>query len=567
MLSSFSFSRLLDVSLLMLLGLLLPIGAFNAYAQQQFTLTVNKAGTGTGTVTSKPSGINCGTVCSVPLSQGTVSSLTAKPAKGSVFAGWSGVCSGTGTCTATVNSNMSVTATFKIPQKFTLAVSKAGNGTGTVTSKPSGIKCGTTCTASLLESTSVTLTPKAAKGSVFIGWLGACSGTGSCVIPMNANKSATAFFDNPLVPLTVSVTKDGTGGGTVSSSPGGISCGPTCTAPFSNIPQVTLTAAPASGSTFAGWTGTGCTTGTVTMDTAKSCTATFNLQTFGLTVVKAGTGSGTVTSNPAGINCGNTCSATYNSGTVVTLTATPSGTSGFTGWSGACSGSGSCTLTLIQSQLVSAAFESLPVFKGILSNPMTVVGGQATVVTITATLFNNLPFIKSSVTLWLFDDAGNALANLGQMFDDGTNGDAVSADNIYTKQITLNEIGPKYVIFRVSADVAPQQTMLSGNMLIPVSGNQAPEETRNSLAANIRSGNLSAAYEKLGSTFNTAQILDNVPLDVLSSLADAVSMCNVVYQSELVQLCVGSIVINGQTQELEFFLVRDVVGDWRIIGW
>jgi len=58
------------------------------------------------------------------------------------------------------------------------------------------------------------------------------------------------------------------------------------------------------------------------------------IQTFSLTVTKAGTGSGTVTSSPAGINCGSTCSASYNSGTLVTLTATPASSSIFAGWSG-----------------------------------------------------------------------------------------------------------------------------------------------------------------------------------------------------------------------------------------
>src|SRR5262245_3513286 len=65
---------------------------------------------------------------------------------------------------------------------------------------------------------------------------------------------------------------------------------------------------------------------------------------FGLAVVKAGTGSGTVTSAPAGITCGTSCTASYASGTVVTLTATPASGSTFTGWSGGgCTGTGTCS--------------------------------------------------------------------------------------------------------------------------------------------------------------------------------------------------------------------------------
>src|SRR3989344_1040611 len=81
------------------------------------------------------------------------------------------------------------------------------------------------------------------------------------------------------------------------------------------------------------------------MNLNKSVIAVFNStnstnQTtqYLLTVNKTGNGSGTVTSSPAGINCGSDCTQNYNSGTVVALTATPSVGSGFSGWSGACSG-------------------------------------------------------------------------------------------------------------------------------------------------------------------------------------------------------------------------------------
>lgn len=80
--------------------------------------------------------------------------------------------------------------------------------------------------------------------------------------------------------LTLTVTKAGTGSGTVTSSPIGVDCGATCSAQFVSNSFVTLTATPAAGSTFTGWSGSGCTgTGScvVTMDAAKAVTATFNL--------------------------------------------------------------------------------------------------------------------------------------------------------------------------------------------------------------------------------------------------------------------------------------------------
>jgi hypothetical protein len=75
-----------------------------------------------------------------------------------------------------------------------------------------------------------------------------------------------------------------------------------------------------------------------------------------LTVTKQGTGTGTVTSSPAGISCGTQCSASYNSGTLVSLSATPDGDSQFAGWGGACTGTATCTVTMDQAKSVTATF-------------------------------------------------------------------------------------------------------------------------------------------------------------------------------------------------------------------
>ena len=75
-----------------------------------------------------------------------------------------------------------------------------------------------------------------------------------------------------------------------------------------------------------------------------------------LSVSKTGTGSGTVTSNPAGINCGADCSENYPANTAVTLAATPAGGSTFGGWSGACAGTGACQVTMNAAKSVTATF-------------------------------------------------------------------------------------------------------------------------------------------------------------------------------------------------------------------
>jgi hypothetical protein len=91
-------------------------------AAGSYTLSVSKAGTGSGGVTSAPAGINCGTDCSEPYTSGTSVTLTATPAAGSTFTGWSGDCSGTGSCSVTMNAAKSVTATFTVcPTGFSIS--------------------------------------------------------------------------------------------------------------------------------------------------------------------------------------------------------------------------------------------------------------------------------------------------------------------------------------------------------------------------------------------------------------------------------------------------------------
>jgi hypothetical protein len=76
------------------------------------TLTVTKNGTGTGTVSSSPAGIACGTDCTQTAAVGSQFTLSATPATGSTFTGWSGACTGTGTCTVTLSAARTATATF-----------------------------------------------------------------------------------------------------------------------------------------------------------------------------------------------------------------------------------------------------------------------------------------------------------------------------------------------------------------------------------------------------------------------------------------------------------------------
>ena len=338
------------------------------------TLAIAKTGAGTGTVTSNPAGIQCGGDCTEPYARGTAVVLTATPNAGSTFAGWSGACSGSGTCTVTLNDDASVTASFALATAtlFRLDVAKAGTGTGTVTSSPAGINCGADCTEDYANGTPVTLTATADAGSVFAGWSGACSGTGTCSVTMSQARSVTATFN--LQVFTLSVAVAGAGSGTVTSSPAGINCGADCTEDYASGTPVTLTATPDAGSVFSGWGGACSGTGTcsVSMTQARSVTATFTLPatyTLTVSVTSETNGKGRIDSTPSGIdNCkdsgnnANNCVGDFSSGSTVTLTATTVGAGSFLKeWTGACAGvpatTSTCTLTMNGAQTAGAVFK------------------------------------------------------------------------------------------------------------------------------------------------------------------------------------------------------------------
>jgi hypothetical protein len=115
--------------------------------------------------------------------------LTATPADGWAFTGWTGACTGTGACSVTMNGPESVSASFT---QVAYALTVANGGNGTVTSSPAGINCGSTCSASF---NTVTLTATPADGYAFTGWGGVCSGSGAtCTVTMSTAESVAVTF-------------------------------------------------------------------------------------------------------------------------------------------------------------------------------------------------------------------------------------------------------------------------------------------------------------------------------------------------------------------------------------
>jgi hypothetical protein len=235
-------------------------------------------------------------------------------------------------------------------------VTSVAAGSGSVAPPPGAYPCGIVV--------NVTATP--AENFRFTGWAGtACSGTANpCTVPLIHSLdhfvyTAAASFQR----IRQQVTVQKSGNGTVRSDPAAIDCGPTCSTEMDQGSQVAFDAIPPAGIQFQGWGGA-CASAqrnlrcVITIPaSAVTITASFGPPPVQLTVSK--TGRGSISSAPGGINCGGTCSATFPSGSQVTLTATPEQDFPFQGWGGACSGTATtCRLTLTAATSVSARFSS-----------------------------------------------------------------------------------------------------------------------------------------------------------------------------------------------------------------
>ncbi len=320
-----------------------------------YSVTVTMAGVyGSSTVTSSPSGIDCSTDCSESYNTGTDITLTANPISGYTFSGWSGDCTGTGTCVINdIAGAKAITATFAaVPRTVTVTMS-GDYGASTVTSNPVGINCISDCTENYDNGTNVTLTANPASGYTFSNWSVDCTGSSTCVFNnISANKSVTANFIVTPVTRSVTVTMAGSyGSSTVTSAPTGISCVGDCSENYNDGTDVTLTANPASGYSFSGWSGNCSGTGTCVfndINADKAVTATFAaipvVRT--LTISMAGSyGASTVISNSptsSGISCLSNCTEDYNDATPVTLSVSPASGYTFVGWT---NGNNTCTGT------------------------------------------------------------------------------------------------------------------------------------------------------------------------------------------------------------------------------
>jgi hypothetical protein len=178
---------------------------------QQYSLTISKSGTGSGTVSSSPAGISCGTGCAASYNSGTIVTLTAAPATGSTFSGWSGGgCVGSGTCIITMNASAAVTASFAAnPTTYTITATAGAGGS----ISPSG-----TVTVSQGGSQAFTIAPATGYKAVDVKVDGTSVGAVSTYTFSNVTANHTISATFAANPTTYTITATAGAGGSISPS-------------------------------------------------------------------------------------------------------------------------------------------------------------------------------------------------------------------------------------------------------------------------------------------------------------------------------------------------------------
>jgi uncharacterized repeat protein (TIGR02543 family) len=462
-----------------------------------YALSVISAGTGSGAVTSAPAGISCGTTCAGSFTAGTSVLLTAAPNASSTFTGWSGACSGTGTCSVTMTAARNVTATFAV-RTFTISASAGANGA----IAPSGavsVNYGATRAFTITPGTGYHVEDVLVDGSS----AGAVTSYSFTNVLAGHSISATFAIN------TYTVTPSAGANGTIS---------PSVPQTVNRNATTSFSVTPNSGYAIASVTGCGGALNGTTYTTGPAtanCTVTASfIASAPNTLTVNRSGSGSVVSLPAGINCGQICSGGFTGGTAVSLTATPASGWTFAGWTGACTGTGVCTVTMNSSRTVSAQFsDANPPELTVSSLPDgSVTGNQALNVSGTvkdAGGMQSLVINGSVITV----QGDNTFSHLVTLSSGGNTITTVATDLVGnrttdTRTVTLDQAAPGLTI------TAPADNSTTANAIVTVTGTVSETST---VSIVLNSGTPQVASMS-GTTF-TATIILRAGLNTITATA------------------------------------------------
>jgi len=436
-------------------------------------LTIAKTGTGTGTVTSSPGGINCGSDCSESYDYNTTVNLSASAATGSTFSGWSGGgCSGTGTCTVTMGSAQTVTASFDDTTAPTISI---GSPSSTLT------RAGPiSYTVSYSGADSVTL----GSGNITLNKTGTANGT--VTVSGTGNSTRTVNIS--------SITGNGTLGisiaaGTASDNAGNTAsaAGPSTTFTVDNTAPTLVIGAPSSSVTKAGpitytvtYTGAHSVTlasGNITLNKTGTANGAVSVSGTGTTTrtvtISSITGDGTlgisIAAGTASDSAGNSASASGPSTTFTVDNTAPTLTIGASSATATKAGPVTYTVTYSGANSITLAPANITLNKtGTANGTVAVSGTGSTTRTVT------ISSITGDGTLGISIAGGTASDNAGNSTSSAGPSTAFTVDNtaptiaIGAPYPTLTKAGP--VTYTITYSGASSVTLAPANITLNKTG-------------------------------------------------------------------------------------------------
>ena len=433
-------------------------------------------------------------ICSETMIAGTSLSLTATPAQGYTFEGWSGNCDSqsTGqTCHISMNMQKEVFATFA-PVVVSHNLSLNINGQGSINDANGNISCSADCSKSLVSGTTLSLVATPVSGYKFDGWAGACNGTSHCTLSVNSDKTVTAVFSPVIVSHNFSLNINGQG--SINDANGNISCSADCSKSLVSGTTLSLVATPVSGYKFDGWAGAcnGTSHCTLSVNSDKTVTAVFSpvivSHNFSLNI----NGQGSINDANGNISCSADCSKSLVSGTTLSLVATPVSGYKFDGWAGACNGTSHCTLSVNSDKSVTA------VFSPIMLN-LTVGMSQGGSV---SSLLLGLNCASGTCTVQAeMNSSFNLMAQAaeGYEFKEWTGSCTGSSSSCY---VTMNTAKSAYASFSLIHDSKPQPP--SENATLTVSWTAPNQREDNSVLSSSEISHYIIQYGKISGTYTNS---------------------------------------------------------------
>ena len=332
--------------------------------ESAFTLTTELS-TG-GSIHSKDGSLACEDSCKFNVAEAMIVDIIATPEYGYAFKNWQGDCTGTGACQMTIDGAKVITVNFEAKPIFTLNTSNSSGGS--ISLKDGTLACAadTVCNFNIVENEAVIIKPLPARGYIFTGWTGACTGISGCNLTMSANQSVVATFIKIPTDTGKILSLQMSTGGSIALADALGECFIDCQLSFSQNETITATAKPDAGYAFTGWSGD-CqedTTCQVTMSAAHSITATFiEIPTGKLLSLKMSSGGSIFLADGLG-QCFDNCQLGFSNSENITAIAKPDAGSAFTHWQGDCDNLAdtNCQVTMSTDRSIIATFKAIPTF-------------------------------------------------------------------------------------------------------------------------------------------------------------------------------------------------------------